>query len=102
MTDFIVNNYILIISIAAFLIFALIGFAVDSTKNRKNKEDEILTEHEEVVIENEENLESNNMMEPINPEDNAAISEEENNIQEDVALVQNEEEFTIPEVEDNK
>lgn len=99
MTDFIVNNYILIISIAAFLIFALIGFAVDSSKNRKNKEDEILTEHEEVVIENEENLENNNIVET-NLENTIDIQEENNNIQE--IQTNSEEEFAIPEIEDNK
>ena len=42
--DFIVKNYVIIIIVAAFLIFALIGYAVDSMKNRKNKEDaELLT-----------------------------------------------------------
>ena len=42
--DFIVKNYIIIIIVAAFLIFALIGFAVDNMKNRRNKEDkELLT-----------------------------------------------------------
>lgn len=99
MTDFIVNNYILIISITAFLIFALIGFAVDSSKNRKNKEDEILTEHEEVVIENEENLENNNIVET-NLENTIDIQEENNNIQE--TQTNSEEEFAIPEIEDNK
>jgi len=44
MVDFIVNNYLIIMIIAAFLIFALIGFAIDTTKNKKNKESEILTE----------------------------------------------------------
>lgn len=44
MMDFIVNNYLLIIIIAGFLIFALIGFIVDSSKNKKAKEAEILTE----------------------------------------------------------
>lgn len=43
MIDFIVKNYVLIIVIAAFLIFALIGYAVDSTKNKKNKESDLLT-----------------------------------------------------------
>ena len=42
MVDFIVKNYILIIVVASFLIFALIGYAVDSTKNRNNKEADLL------------------------------------------------------------
>lgn len=99
MTDFIVNNYVLIIAIAAFLIFALIGFAIDTTKNKKNKEDEILTEHEDVVIEEaESNLESPSgdvtdleIKEPEVPEEEPQVSTEE----------PAEEEFKIPEVEDN-
>lgn len=41
--DFIVKNYILIIIIAAFLIFALIGYLVDSAKNKGKKEEGLLT-----------------------------------------------------------
>jgi hypothetical protein len=99
MTDFIVNNYVLIIAIAAFLIFALIGFAIDTTKNKKNKEDEILTEHEDVVIEEvENNLESPSgdvtdleIKEPEAPEEEPQVTMDE----------PAEEEFKIPEVEDN-
>ena len=47
MKDFIVNNYTIIIIIAAFLLFALIGFLVDQSKNSKSKEAKILTETEE-------------------------------------------------------
>ena len=47
--DFIVNNYLVIIIIAAFLIFALIGYAVDSTKNKKNKEEGLLTKPNDEV-----------------------------------------------------
>lgn len=50
MVDFIVNNYILIMIIAAFLIFALIGFAVDLTKNKKDKEADLLTEPNDEVM----------------------------------------------------
>ncbi len=39
MKDFIVNNYVIIIIIASFLIFALIGFAVDTAKNKNNKKE---------------------------------------------------------------
>ncbi len=42
MLDFIVNNYLIIVIVATFLIFALIGFAIDSTKNRKAREAELL------------------------------------------------------------
>ena len=54
MKDFIVNNYTIIIIVAAFLLFALIGFLVDQSKNSKSKEAKILTETEE------ENKETNN------------------------------------------
>ena len=47
MKDFIVNNYTIIIIVAAFLLFALIGFLVDQSKNSKSKETKILTETEE-------------------------------------------------------
>lgn len=47
MKDFIVNNYTIIIIVAAFLLFALIGFLVDQSKNSKSKESKILTETNE-------------------------------------------------------
>ena len=47
--DFIVNHYTIILVIAAFLIFALIGFAVDSTKNKKKKEEDLLTKPNDEV-----------------------------------------------------
>ncbi len=95
MTDFIVNNYVLIIAIAAFLIFALIGFAIDTTKNKKNKEDEILTEHEDVVIEEaENNLEA--------PNEDIKDLEIREPLEEDASANESSEEFKIPEVEDNK
>ena len=101
MTDFIVNNYVLIIAIAAFLIFALIGFAIDTTKNKKNKEDEILTEHEDVVIEEAEN----NLESPSNDVADLEIKEPEEESEEetktDLKEPTNEEEFKIPEVEDS-
>lgn len=52
MRDFIVNNYTIIIIVAAFLLFALIGFLVDQSKNSKSKESKILTEADD---ENKEN-----------------------------------------------
>lgn len=102
MTDFIVNNYVLIIAIAAFLIFALIGFAIDTTKNKKNKEDEILTEHEDVVIEEaESNLEGPSGdvadLEIKEPEEEPKEEETKTDLEEPTK----EDEFTIPEVEDN-
>ena len=47
MLDFVVKNYLIIVIVGAFLIFALIGFAVDSVKNKNNKESELLTESNE-------------------------------------------------------
>ncbi len=47
--DFIVKNYIIILIVAAFLIFALIGYVIDSTKNKKNKEEELLTKPNDEV-----------------------------------------------------
>ena len=53
MLDFVVNNYIIILVVGVFLIFALIGFAVDTTKNRKNKESELLNQpNDDVNINN--------------------------------------------------
>lgn len=78
MTDFIVNNYIIIIVIAAFLIFALIGYAVDSTKNKKDKESDLLTKpNDEVDV---------NMIveDPSFPEDVVASPASEDNSNEDV------------------
>ncbi len=49
MTEFITKNYTLIVIVAAFLIFALIGYAVDSTKNKKNKESDLLTKPNDEV-----------------------------------------------------
>lgn len=102
MTDFIVNNYVLIIAIAAFLIFALIGFAIDTTKNKKNKEDEILTEYEDVVIEEAEN----NLDGPSGDVADLEIKEPEEEPKEeetktDLEEPTKEDKFTIPEVEDN-
>jgi hypothetical protein len=68
MVDFIKQNYIIILAIAVFLIFALIGFVVDSSKNKKIKESEensdeevsnIVPANEEVpVIENNEEVQT--------------------------------------------
>lgn len=40
MKEFMSDNYIIIIIVAGFLIFALIGFIVDTTKNKKLKKEE--------------------------------------------------------------
>ena len=98
MVDFIVNNYVIIMIVSVFLVFALIGYAVDTTKNKSKKEKEILTEandvdasvlneqimelekenrNEQVSVNNEEELES-----PINndiPEADAINLNTDNN-----------------------
>lgn len=63
MVDFIVNNYILIIIIAAFLIFALIGYAVDVSKNGKKQkeEDEVFKESGIEEVSKEEEKEDNSL-----------------------------------------
>lgn len=90
MVDFVVDNYLLIIIITVFLIFALIGYIIDSSKNKKNKEEGILTEKEDVVI---EEIEKN----PIFNENINEVNELAENEQEDVN-----EEFKIPEIEENE
>lgn len=61
--DFIVKNYVIIIIIVAFIIFALIGYVVDSMKNKDNKEKELLTRPNDDVDVNlikEDTTEENN------------------------------------------
>lgn len=57
--EFIKDNILLIVTIGAFIVFAIIGFIVDSTKNGKKsqKEKEILTE--EIKPEDENNKGNN-------------------------------------------
>lgn len=42
--DFIMEHTLLIATIAAFIIFAIIGYVVDKSKNQSKKEKEILKE----------------------------------------------------------
>lgn len=42
--EFIQNNMLLIITISLFIMFAILGYIVDKSKNKNNKEKEILTE----------------------------------------------------------
>ena len=51
--DFIVKHYILIIVIAGFLIMALIGYYIDSVKNKKSDEEELLTKPNDKIDINE-------------------------------------------------
>lgn len=41
---FIEEHTLLVITIALFIMFAILGYIVDKSKNKKNKEKEILTE----------------------------------------------------------
>ncbi len=63
--DFIQNNSLLVITIIAFIIFAVIGYIVDSKKNNGNKkEKEILTEEikvENTTNKNEKEVDLNNL-----------------------------------------
>lgn len=100
MIDFIVDNYYLIIIIAAFLIFALIGFIVDTIKN-KNREE---------TIQNDDTSTSsdiiNNQEQPINipveePQTNKTAPTEKSVNEPSIENVENPN-ITIPEVEEEK
>lgn len=47
--EFIAKNYFLIIIIAAFLLFALIGYLVDTDKKRKKGDNDKSTKRQEIV-----------------------------------------------------
>lgn len=55
MLDWVVNNYFIVIIVAVFLIFALIGYIVDSTKNKNNESKNIHNNEENNQINAEEN-----------------------------------------------
>lgn len=78
--DFIVKNYVIIVIIAAFLIFALIGYVVDSAKNKKNKEADLLTQPNDEIDINmikEEQTPEQSFTENVT---SAPITEDENQI----------------------
>ena len=56
--EFIAKNYFLIIIIAAFLLFALIGYIVDSEKRKNKKLSEPTKSQENVKEERNENAEN--------------------------------------------
>lgn len=43
--DFLGDNALLIITIALFIMFAILGYIVDKSKNKNKKEKEVLTEN---------------------------------------------------------
>jgi len=73
--EFIAKNYFLIIIIAAFLLFALIGYMVDTDKKRKKGENDKSSDRQEFV--NEENTEQNPENESFIPEIEEISEEEE-------------------------
>lgn len=50
MKEFIVDHYLFIMIVAAFLIFALIGYIIDSTKNNKKDENKKISEEENILL----------------------------------------------------
>ena len=60
--EFIREHILLIVTILAFILFAIIGYVVDKTKNQNNKEKEILKEttSDEIApnVETTDNIES--------------------------------------------
>lgn len=73
--EFIAKNYFLIIIIAAFLLFALIGYMVDTDKKRKKGENDKSSDRQEFV--NEETTEQNPENESFIPEIEEISEEEE-------------------------
>lgn len=94
MMDFIVDNYYIIIVVAAFLIFALIGYIVDTLKN-KNKVETTETENDNIETDIiEEKIVDEETEEKTNDNVNITVPESTEN-----------QEIIIPEVEneeDNK
>lgn len=50
MREFIVDHYLFIMIVAAFLIFALIGYIIDSTRNKKKDTRDVLEEENVLLI----------------------------------------------------
>lgn len=103
MLEFIVDNYLIVLIIAFFLIFALIGYIVDSIRNKRREEatKQVLETNEEIpsLIEVEEEIEIEEVPEiiveeTINVEEEPIIPPE---IEEPVAQTVKE---TIPEIEE--
>lgn len=48
--EFIKENLLLVVTLGSFVVFAIIGFIVDNTKNKDNKEKDILKDEPESKI----------------------------------------------------
>ncbi|MDD2505105.1 MAG: hypothetical protein PHF21_02395 [Bacilli bacterium] len=94
MLEFIINNYLIIMIISLFLIFALIGYIIDSFRIQKREESKEVILNEEVPA-SEEELEITNALEP---------SEEIIQKEEVISSIpeENKQEPVIPEVEEIK
>lgn len=73
--EFIAKNYFLIIIIAAFLLFSLIGYIVDSEKRKNKKLDEPSKSQENVKEERKEKEENEDPSESEIPEIEEGIPE---------------------------
>lgn len=69
--EFIKDNLLLVLTVAAFIVFAIIGFVVDNTKNKDNKEKDLLKEQPENEIKpNVEKVSKKETKEPAKEEKN--------------------------------
>ncbi len=79
--EFIAKNYFLIIIIAAFLLFALIGYMVDTDKKRKKSESNESSDRQENVKEeiNQESPQNENFIPEIEETKEEEEPKEDNN-----------------------
>ena len=79
--EFIAKNYFLIIIIAAFLLFALIGYMVDTDKKRKKSESNESSDRQENVKEeiNQESPQNENFIPEIDETKEEEEPKEDNN-----------------------
>ena len=79
--EFIAKNYFLIIIIAAFLLFALIGYMVDTDKKRKKSESNKSSDRQENVKEeiNQESPQNENFIPEIEETKEEEEPKEDNN-----------------------
>ncbi|MDD2409367.1 MAG: hypothetical protein PHD03_01445 [Bacilli bacterium] len=110
MKEFIVDHYLLIMIVAAFLVFALLGYIIDTTRNKKKddtvnqskEENMLLTENsvpdiqpeveesEEDIVNTEESLSQISEVDNVNTKDNLVLAEQ--NEKEDAEPITNSEE----------